>query len=162
MGARGVCIMVCVACSGPPPPAPSAIITETPSSVCIGDDFTTPIQIDSSGTSNELSLVSSPPSADASAPTLAWSFSGAVCKGLPTDPTLPDGGPWCDVKIDPGSLDPTGAVNGTSVLVTVAGDRPVFVTLRVQNAAGGVTEAQSTITITPLDPTGACPLPQGL
>ena len=44
----------------------------------------------------------------------------------------------------------------------MAGDNPVLVTLQVTNAAGGVTTTQTSITITPLDDAGACPLPQGL
>jgi hypothetical protein len=158
-------LVVCAACSGPPPQAPAAVITATPTSVCVGDNFQTPIELDSLGSSPLLTLVYTPPSADAAVAACAlpgndvcyaWSFSGAVCKGLSTDPVP------CDVIIDPGSVEPDGTVDGSSVLLTMAGDNPVLVTLQVTNAAGGVTTTQTSITITPLDDAGACPLPQGL
>ncbi len=146
-------IAALAACSGPPPAAPAAVINATPSSVCVGDDFRTQIHLDSRGSSPQLTLVYTRPDPDAGAITYAWSFSGAVCTGFPTDP------PTCDVKIDSASLDPTGAINGSDVLFTMAGDRPVDVTLRVTNVAGGVTDTQLTVTITPLDDAGTCPLP---
>jgi P pilus assembly chaperone PapD len=151
-----------LACSGPPPTAPAAVITATPTSVCEGDDFQTPIVLDSTGSSPVLTLVYTPPAADAAlgycgnTTCYLWSFSGAVCKGLSTDPSP------CDVIIDPGSVEPDGTVDSTIVNLTMAGDRPVLVTLRVENGVGGVTEAQTSISITPLDDAGACPLPQGL
>jgi len=40
----------------------------------------------------------------------------------------------------------------------MAGDRPVDATLKVTNAAGGVTIANLTVSITPQDDAGACPL----
>jgi hypothetical protein len=137
------------------------VITATPTSVCVGDNFQTPIELDSLGSSPLLTLIYTPPSADAGVACqgsicYSWSFSGAVCTGLATDPSP------CDVIIDPGSVDPTGAVDYSTVLLTMAGDRPVLATLQITNAAGGVIETQTSITITPLDDAGVCPLPQGL
>jgi len=148
--------MALAACSGPPPVAPAAVINATPSSVCVGDDFRTQIHHDSRGSSPQLTLVYTRPDPDAGDITYDWRFSGAVC--MDGNPDNPDGA--CDVVIDSASFDPTFAITGTDVLFTMAGDRPVDVTLRVTNAAGGVTETHATITITPLDDAGACPLPR--
>lgn len=155
------------ACSGPPSNVPSAVVNATPSSVCVGDGFRTSIHLDSNGSSPVLSLVYTKPDPDAGSITFAWSFSGAVCVGIPASPsgwtTLSGGTPdSCDVLLDPGSVDALGHVNGTDVLLAVAGDRPVDVTLVVTNVdAGGTLVAHRTIAITPLDDAGACPLPQG-
>jgi hypothetical protein len=132
--------------------APAAVINATPTSVCYGDAFRTQIHLDSRGSSPELTLVYTRPDPDAGDLKFDWSFSGAVCTGLDSDP------PTCNVKIDPASTDALGEINGSDVLLTIAGDRPVDATLKVTNAAGGVTIAELTITITPLDDAGACPL----
>ena len=57
---------------------------------------------------------------------LRLAFSGAVCEQ--GNPNNPDGA--CDVVIDPASFDATYAITGTDVLFTMAGDRPVDVTLQ--------------------------------
>jgi hypothetical protein len=148
-------VVVCAgACSGPPPTVPAAVITATPASVCVGDGFKTKIHLDSIGSSPRLTLVYTPPDPDAGDLLYDWSLSGAVCKGLDSDPSP------CDVVVDGESVDATGAMSNSDVLLTMAGDRPVDATLVVKNAAGGVLEAHATISITPLDATGACPLPQ--
>ena len=127
------------------------MINATPSSVCYGDSFRTQIHLDSRGSSPELTLVYTRPDPDAGDLQFDWSFSGGVCKGT-NDP------PVCDVKIDDASHDALGQINNSDVLFTMAGDRPVDATLKVTNAAGGVTTAKLTISITPLDDAGACPL----
>jgi len=131
--------------------APAAVINATPSSVCYGDAFRTQIHLDSRGSSPELTLVYTRPDPDAGELRFDWSFSGAVCKGT-NDP------PVCNVKIDDGSHDALGQINNADVLFTMAGDRPVDATLKVTNAAGGVTIARVTISITPAGDAGACPL----
>ncbi len=153
MGFRGTIGVVLLACSGPPPAAPAAVINATPSSVCVGDDFRTQVHLDSRGSSPQLTLVYTRPDPDAGDITYDWSFSGAVCKGLDSDPKP------CNVVIDGSSVDALGNINGTDVLFTMLGDRPVDVTLTVQNVAGGVTETHVTVSITPLDDAGTCPLP---
>ena len=60
--------------------------------------------------------------------------------------------------IDGASHDALGQINNSDVLFTMAGDRPVTATLKVTNAAGGVTIASLTVSVTPLDDAGACPL----
>ena len=160
-------MIVCVACacSGPPKSVPAAVVNATPATVCAGDGFQTSIHLDSNGSSPVLSLVYSPPDPDAGAIHFAWSFSGSVCTGIPASP-----GGWttlggqatksCDVLIDPESVDALGEVNGSDVLLTIAGDRPVDVTLVVTSDAGGTLTAHTTITITTPDDGGACPLPK--
>jgi hypothetical protein len=152
VGLRGTIALLLFACSGPPPVAPAAVINATPTSVCYGDAFRTQIHLDSRGSSPELTLVYTKPDPDAGDLKFDWSFSGAVCKGLDSDPTP------CDVKIDPSSTDALGDINNGDVLFTMAGDRPVDATLKVTNAAGGVTIAKLTVSITPVDDAGACPL----
>ncbi len=110
-------MVVCAACSAPPPQAPAAVITATPTSVCVGDDFQTQIELDSLGSSPVLTLIYSPPGPDAAVAACAlpgndvcysWSFSGAVCTGQATDPNP------CDVVIDPGSSSLTGPSMGAA------------------------------------------------
>jgi len=160
-----VLLGVVCACSGPPSSVPAAIIGATPSSVCIGDHFQTPIHLDSNGSSPTLTLVYTKPDPDAGPITYAWSFSGAVCVGIPATPsdwtTLSGATPEsCDVLLDPGSVDALGDVSGTDVLLEIAGDLPVDVTLVVTNQAGGTLTARTTLSLTPLDDAGACPLPK--
>ncbi len=152
---RGMTIMTSVlACSGPPPPAPAAVINATPAAVCVGDAFRTPIHLDSRGTAPSLTLVYTVPDPDAGAVKLAWSFSGVVClQGFGKDQSCAN--PGYDVIVD--TVEPDGTVDADDVFISVAGNVPTQVTLRVTNAAGGVTETQSTIAITPLD-AGVCPL----
>jgi hypothetical protein len=153
------------ACSGPPSNVPAAVIGVTPASVCVADHFQTPILLDSNGSSPVLSLVYAPPAPDAGDLVYVWSFSGAVCVGIPASP-----GDWtdltgatttdCDVLLDPGAVDALHQVGDSTVQLAIAGDRPVDVTLVVTNAAGGSLTAHATISITPLDDAGVCPLPK--
>jgi hypothetical protein len=140
------------------------VIVATPPAVCVGDDFHTKVHLDSAGSSPELTLVYSQPGPDAGTLSHDWSFSGAVCKGLSTDPNP------CDVIIDPGSVEPDGTVDLSDVYLTMLGDRPVFVTLTVtityMGADGGMSfgasaTAQTTIAIVPPDDAGGCPVSQG-
>jgi hypothetical protein len=142
VGLRGAIAVFVAACSGPPPVAPAAVINATPTTVCYGDAFRTQVHLDSRGSSPELTLVYTKPDPDAGDIAFDWSFSGAVCKGLDSDPKI------CNVKIDGASVDALGQINGTDVLFTMAGDRPVDATLKVTNAAGGVTVAHLTVSIT--------------
>ena len=152
MGLRGTTAVILLACSGPPPVAPAAVVNATPSSVCYGDQFRTQIHLDSRGSSPELTLVYTKPDPDAGEIKFDWSFSGAVCKNVDSDPAV------CNVTVDAASTDALGQINNADVLFTMAGDRPVDVALKVTNAAGGVTIARLTVSITPLDDAGACPL----
>jgi len=131
--------IVLISCGSPPPPAPSAVITLAPAAVCIGDNFQTEIQLDSKGSAARLTLVPAPPDPNAPPLKLKWSFSGSAFQigGDPTrDHTIED-----------------------SLTVTMAGDRPLHVTLHVENEVGGTSEAIASIAVTPLDENGNCPLP---
>lgn len=152
-------IVVTLACSGPPPPSPGVVITANPTSVCQGDDFKTPVHLDSVGSSPELTLVFAAAQPDAGTLNYSWSVTGAVCKGLPSDPNP------CDVVIDPSSVDALGNLYNSDLLLTMAGDRPVYVSLTVTVAyadgtTGGSSTAQGVVPITPLDSSGHCPLAQ--
>jgi hypothetical protein len=123
------------ACGEPPPPAPSAVIRACPAAVCVGDDFTTWIHLDAKKSSSRLRLVYEPPKPDEPPLAFEWSFSGSQ---------------W---NLDAGALD------ADDIVVTLAADRPLHVTLRAENATGGVAETTRTIAVTPVDEDGKCPLP---
>lgn len=123
------------ACSSPPAPTPSAVITATPSSVCMGDDFATPILLDSGDSRGRLTLVPVPPAADGGGLVVRWSFAGSSFHVVEGDVHLPQ------------------------LIVTLRGDRPLHVTLGVDNAEGGHADAHLTISVTTRDATGGCPLP---
>jgi hypothetical protein len=127
--------LVCGACGERPPPAPSAVIQATPEAVCLGDEYETTIALDASDSARFLTLVYVPPDPDAPPLSFAWSFSGS-------EKTLIDG-------------------NLASPLLSVAmkGDRPLHVTLEVENDVGGVSTVTKSIAVTPLDADGTCPLP---
>ena len=127
-----------LACGEPPPPAPSAVIRACPSSVCVGDDFLTTIHLDATRSAPRLTLVEAPPDPDEPPLELKWSLSGKE---------------WKDWKFD------LGGAKDPDMAISMAGTRPLQVTLRVENAAGGVAEALKTISITALDAAGECSLP---
>jgi hypothetical protein len=129
-------------CGSPPPPAPSAVITTDPTSVCIGDGGpvggpgeNTRITLDGSTSSANLSLVYEKPDPNEPPLRFLWSFTGS------------------HVVID------SGDVTSPKLFVFMTADRPLHVHLRVENAAGGVAEALTTISVTPLNDDGTCPLP---
>ena len=132
---RGLVCVLAVACGEPPPPAPSAVINASPKAVCVGDGFATAIHLDAKQSLPYLTLVYVRPPADSPPLKYTWSFEGSAT-------TLEDG-----------SLD------ADALVVRMAGDRPLHVRLRVENSVGGVSEALTSIAVTPLDASGACPLP---
>lgn len=132
---RYVVCALAVACGEPPPPAPSAVINASPKAVCVGDGFATAIHLDAKQSLPYLTLVYVRPAAGSPPLKYAWSFEGS-------ENTLEDGSLDADV-----------------LTVRMAGDRPLHVRLRVENSVGGVSEALTSIAVTPLDASGACPLP---
>lgn len=123
-----------LSCASPPAPAPSAVITASPAAVCLGDGFSTPIALDATKSASRLTLVYAGKEPGEPPLSFSWSFSGS------------------DRRIDDGTS------TSEQLIVRVAGDRPLHVRLRVTNAAGGVTEALTTIAITATDESGRCPL----
>ncbi len=130
-----VCATMIMSCGEPPPPAPSAVITASPTSLCIDDGFATPIHLDALSSAQSLTLVYVRPDPNAPPLSFLWSFEGSAMQ-------FDDGDPKSDV-----------------LTVRMRGDRPLHVKLRVQNAAGGVTETLTTISVTARDKSGNCPLP---
>lgn len=124
-----------VSCGEPPPPAPSAVINASPKTVCVGDGFATAVHLDAKQSLPYLTLVYVRPPKDSPPLRYTWSFEGSAS-------TLEDG-----------SLD------ADALVLRMAGDRPLHVRLRVENSVGGISEALTTIAVTPLDANGACPLP---
>lgn len=127
--------LVSAGCGEPPPPAPSAVIHASPEAVCIGDEYETTIVLDASDSAPYLTLVYVPPDPDAPPLRFAWSFSGS-------QKTLLDGNE-----------------HGAELSLAMKGDRPLHVTLEVENDIGGVSSATKSIAVTPLDTDGNCPLP---
>lgn len=135
----GLCALVAlasVACGGPPPPAPSAVIRACPSSLCVGDDFATSIHLDATKSAPRLTLVEAPVDPNEPPLKIRWSFSGSE---------------WL--------FDNESQATAPDILVSMAADRPLHVKLSVENSVGGTAEALKTISVTPLDESGGCPLP---
>lgn len=139
MGRRSVFLaitaLLSAACGEPPPPAPSAVIDASPEAVCLGDEFETTIRLDASDSAPYLTLVYVPPDPDAPPLKLDWTFSGS-------ETTLLD-----------------GDAHSVELALAMKGDRPLHVTLEVENSVGGVSRVTKTIAVTPLDDDGNCPLP---
>lgn len=131
----GLAIGLACSCGSPPPPAPSAVIAVSPAAICQDDAFTTPIELDASGSSPKLTLVYVRPDPNEPPLSFHWSFEGSA------------------IQIDDGDSE------SPQVTLRAAGDRPLHVSLRVRNAEGGETVALTTIGITLRDPNGACPMP---
>ncbi len=130
-----VVVLIAIACGSPPPSAPSAVIVMSPTSVCVGDAFTTPIHLDGTSSAQSLTLVYARPDPNAPPLSYTWSFEGAA------------------MQFDDGNA------HSDTLTVRSAGDRPLHVTLEVRNSLGGITDALATLSITPLDTAGRCPLP---
>ena len=133
LGIAATCLVT--SCGSPPPPAPSAVITASPTSVCVGDELATTIHLDAKSSAPNLTLVYQ--RSDPNEPPLkyAWTFSGS------------------HVVID------SGDEHSVALTLFITADRPLHVRLRVENGAGGVSEALTTIAVTPLDDAGKCPIP---
>lgn len=128
-----------LACGGPPPDTPSAVIALSPATICEGDAHRTEITIDGRSSSRHLSLVPLPPEDASSAmgdagPSLlfAWSISGA-------EHTITD-----------------GTLSSDLLHVTSAGDRPLHVQLTVTNRVGGTATSLRTVSITSPTRWGSC------
>jgi hypothetical protein len=123
---------IALACGGPPPPPPSAVITADPERLCAGDDYKTLIHLDAKASAPRLTLVATRPDPSELPLTYAWTFAGSAY-------TVEEGDPSAD-----------------TMAVRVAADRPLHVTLRVENKSGGVAEAEHTIAIVLPDANGQC------
>ncbi len=121
------------ACSGPPPAATSPVIVATPTTVCLGDDYRTPITLDGTQSTAALTLVPSPAEAGAAPLTYLWTLAGSAYRIV------------------------SGTLTSDRLTVRIAGDQPLQVDLNVQNSMGGSADTTATISVTSLD-AGVCPL----
>jgi len=132
-------------CNGPPPGAPSPVIVATPTTVCLGDDKT-PITLDGTQSSPELTLVPTPPDANAPPLQFVWTLTGSAHH---------------IVRVDAGgdATRPSGSLTSDKLTVTMAADQPLQVDLHVENPqTGGSADTTTTISVTSLNDAGACPL----
>jgi hypothetical protein len=134
--ARGVSLagaLAVASCAGPPPGPPSAVVLTNPATVCIGDDYRTPITLDGTQSGSALMLIPSP--GDAGAPPLQylWTLAGSAYKVV------------------------SGSVTSSKLVVTMAADQPLQVDLRVTNGAGTPADGTATVSVTSLSD-GGCPL----
>lgn len=130
-------ILAVLGCASPPPAPPTAVIDATPSEVCVGDRFATPITLSGARSAGRLSLVPAPP-----------------------DPSMPLDFAW-ELEGDAHELV-AGRLDGPELTVRMAGARPLHVTLRVTSFEGGVAESLRTIGIVvPLTPGCEEGCPQG-
>lgn len=104
--------------------------------MCAGDDYATSIRLDATKSAPRLTLVEAPVDPNEPPLEVRWSFAGSA---------------WL--------FDEDSQADQPKILVSMAADRPLHVTLRVENSVGGVSEALKTISLTPLDESGSCPLP---
>lgn len=123
--------LLLLACGGPPPDTPSAVILLRPETVCEGDAYATPVVLDGTMSSRHLSLVPLPPEdtaypdgATAIPLTYAWALEG-----------------------DAYTIT-SGTLTSDRLTVTVAGDRPLHVHLTTTNLAGGSASSLRTLPIT--------------
>jgi hypothetical protein len=124
------------ACSGPPPGAPSPVIVATPTTVCLGDGYKTPITLDGTQSSPELTLVPLPAVRNPVPLKFLWTLTGSAYR-------IAEGGSLTSDKLS----------------VTIAGDQPLQVDLNVQNAqSGGSADSTTTISVTLPNDAGVCPL----
>jgi hypothetical protein len=107
-------------CGAPPSPPPTAVIDASPSAICQGDAFETPIEISGARSAVQLSLVPSPP--DPSVPLeYTWELEGAEHMIL------------------------EGALENAELTIATAGDRPLHVALTVTDEEGGRARTVRTI-----------------
>lgn len=131
---RGLIAFVSVyalACGGPPPDTPSAVILFTPETICQGDAHESDVHIDGTMSSRHLSLVPLAPE-DTSYP------DGAMVAPLAYAWTLEGD----EHTVTEGSL------TSSTLTVTAAGDRPLHVTLTTTNLLGGTATSVRSLPIT--------------
>lgn len=116
-----------IACGGPPPDPPSAVVALSPATICEGDGHHTEVLLDGSDSSVHLTLVPVAPDPDEPPLRFSWVLSGA------------------DFVITAGSL------TSDLLAVTSAGDRPLHAALTVTNGVGGVATTLRTVSITPFE-----------
>jgi hypothetical protein len=108
----------------------------TPATVCLNDDYKTPIVLDGTQSSPTLTLVPTPPDANAPPLMYLWTLTGSTYR-------IADG----------------GTLTSDKLTVTMAGDQPLQVDLDVVNPQNGASaEATTTISITLPNDAGSCPL----
>ncbi len=100
---------------------PTAVIDAMPLEVCAGDGFATPIALSGARSAARLSLVPAPPGPDDPPLTFAWRLEGDAHQLV------------------------GGALDEDAIVVRMAGERPLHVTLTVTTFEGGVAETLRTI-----------------
>ena len=120
---RAAVLALACACAGPPPDPPTAVVDASPTEVCAGDGFRTPIEITGARSSARLSLVPEPADPDA-ALRYRWSLEGSAH------------------ELVEGSLD------AVALTVVMEADRPLHATLTVTGPEGGVAVTTRSLGVT--------------
>lgn len=139
MNRRGPLVLVWVlvpsawalACGGPPPDTPSAVILFSPETICQGDAHRTTVALDGTMSSRHLALIPLPPE-DTAYP------DGATVAPLAYQWTL-EGDEHTIVS---------GSLTAPTLSITALGDRPLHVTLTTTNLVGGSATSLRTLPIT--------------
>lgn len=100
------------------------MIDASPTEVCAGDAYTTPIALSGARSAERLSLVPAPPAPGATPLVYEWTIEGDA------------------------HVIVSGALDAPELTLRMAGERPLHATLTVTNAEGGVAETLRTIGIT--------------
>jgi hypothetical protein len=120
----GFFALLVAGCGEVPPPPPTAVIEALPRAICEGDDHRTPIRLDASKSVPRLALIPVVAGEDDPPLDISWAFSGAAHRVL------------------------DGDLAALQITVSTAGDRPLHVSLTVENAGGGRAESLTTIHLT--------------
>ncbi len=105
--------LLCCGCAGPPAHPPTAVIDIEPAVICAGDGYRTTVTFSGARSSDQLSLMPSPPGPEDAPLQFFWALEGA---------------PHVVVN---------GAPSSAEISVTTAGDRPLHAELTVVDADGG-------------------------
>ncbi len=117
-------VVLLVACADSLPHPPSAVAVAEPDAVCLGDGHTTPVLLDARESAQRLTLVPEAEPPDLPPLTYRWALEGD------------------SFRVVDGSLE------SEQLTVTLAGERPLQVRLRVESASGGVSDTMISVAVT--------------
>lgn len=117
-------VALCCACAETSPHPPSAVAVAEPDSVCLGDAHATPVLLDARESAQRLTLVPEAEPPDLPPLRYTWTLEGDEHRVV------------------------DGNLGSEQITVTLAGERPLHVSLRVESSAGSVSETMITVSVT--------------